>query len=210
MAPRYVQPWILRFTSPVPCGITLIVAELVIHGRFRISKVAAVEDRLFEAFHSCRSEHGMPAHKVGACWIKFAALEAHFNGDRSQNTGLTGKRWKLRNPDIDPLYGLLVGRYWNLILTLRKARHREQQYATEDQRPEQTACHPDLHDVLLDYAGNARLGVAYGGPVVSQFEFRGCRVAINLRCAIYIITKTTRKVRPQSLNIAIRAATSFG
>jgi hypothetical protein len=32
----------------------------------------------------------MPAHEVGACWVEFATLEAHFNGDRSKNTGLTG------------------------------------------------------------------------------------------------------------------------
>jgi len=73
---------------------------------FKVS-AAAAKGRLLEAFHSCRSEHGMPAHKVRACWVEFAAFEAHFNGDRSQNTGVTGKRWKPRNPDIDPLYGLL-------------------------------------------------------------------------------------------------------
>ena len=66
----------------------------------------------------------MPADNVGACWVEFAAIEAHFNGDRSKNTGLAGKWWELRDADINPLYRFVVGRGWNLILTLRKAGHR--------------------------------------------------------------------------------------
>jgi hypothetical protein len=54
-----------------PCESTVaksgsrILAKLVIQGRVRISKVAAPEGRLFEAFHSCRSEHGMPGYNGG-------------------------------------------------------------------------------------------------------------------------------------------------
>jgi hypothetical protein len=36
-------------------------------------------------------------------------LKRTSNGDRSQNTGLTGKRWKLRDANIDPLYDLSSG-----------------------------------------------------------------------------------------------------
>jgi hypothetical protein len=91
-------------------------------------KVAAPEGRLLEAFQSSGSEHGVPARNVGACWVEFAAIEMHVNGDRSKNTGLTGKGWELRDVNIDPLYRFITSRNWNLTLTLRKARHREQHH----------------------------------------------------------------------------------
>src|ERR1700736_3662904 len=92
------------------------------------------------AFHRRRSEHGMPAHNVGAGGIECAAIEMHFNGDYSKNAGLQGEAWKLWDANIDPLYRLVVSRDWNLILTLRKAGHREERY-DKDQRSEPAVSH---------------------------------------------------------------------